>query len=132
MKISRELTKEELLKYAGSHFLTVGKLKAFLEKYQLPDDALVVVQRIEDKYYEKHGWGVYLKKGEQTHNLEQFNKDVESGKYLDKEQYPLIKEENLKLFTEEEIKESMEQYHPAWSYVFYKDDPDVLFLDLHY
>ena len=34
--------------------LTVGKLKKYLEDY--PDDALVVCQRVEDVYYEKHGW----------------------------------------------------------------------------
>jgi hypothetical protein len=36
------------------HYLTVGKLKEYLEDY--PDDALVVSQRVEDVYYEKHGW----------------------------------------------------------------------------
>ena len=42
-----------------------------------------------------------------------------------------MKEESLKLFTEEQIRQSMEQYHPIWSCVRYKDDKDVLFLDLH-
>jgi hypothetical protein len=32
----------------------VGKLKEELEKYS--DDTLVVSQRVEDVYYEKHGW----------------------------------------------------------------------------
>lgn len=36
------------------HYLRVGDLKKQLEKY--PDDALVVAQRVEDVYYEKHGW----------------------------------------------------------------------------
>ena len=36
------------------YYLTVGKLKEELEKY--PDDTLVVSQRVEDVYYEKHGW----------------------------------------------------------------------------
>lgn len=36
------------------HYLTVGQLKKELENY--PDDALVVSQRVEDVYYEKHGW----------------------------------------------------------------------------
>ena len=35
-------------------YLTVGRLKEYLDQY--PDDALVVSQRIEDVYYEKHGW----------------------------------------------------------------------------
>ncbi len=130
MKKVKEITKEELKNY--THFLTVGKLKEFLNKHQLPDDARVVVQRVEDVYYEEHNWGVYLKEGENTYQSRQWNEDIEKGKYLDKEQYPNIKVENLKPNTEEQIKESMEQYHPVWSCVRYNDDEDVLFLDLHY
>lgn len=37
-----------------NYHLTVGKLKKCLEDY--PDDALVVAQRVEDIYYEKHSW----------------------------------------------------------------------------
>ncbi len=36
------------------HYLTVGDLKKQLADY--PDDALVVSQRVEDVYYEHHGW----------------------------------------------------------------------------
>ena len=37
-------------------YLTVGKLRKFLEEHsELPDDALVLTQRVEDKYYEKNG-----------------------------------------------------------------------------
>lgn len=64
--------------------------------------------------------------------MKNWNKDIEDEKYLDKEKYPRVKEENLKPFTEEQIKQSMEQYHPVWGCVRYNDDKDVLFLDLHY
>ena len=36
------------------HYLTVGQLRKQLENF--PDDALVVSQRVEDVYYEKHNW----------------------------------------------------------------------------
>lgn len=36
------------------YYLTVGKLKKYLEDY--PDDALVVSQRVHDFYYEQMGW----------------------------------------------------------------------------
>ena len=127
-----ELSKEDLKKYANGHHLTVARLKDFLNEHNLPDDAIVVVQRIEEVYYEKHHWGSYLKKGEHTFHAEQWNRDIESGKFLDKEQFPNMREEILIPFTEEQIKESMEQYHPVWSCVRYNDDSDILFLDLHY
>ena len=40
--------------HKNGYYLTVGKLKEELEKYS--DDTLVVSQRVEDVYYEKHGW----------------------------------------------------------------------------
>lgn len=36
------------------HYLTVGQLRKAMEG--LPDDAPVVYQRIEDFYFERHGW----------------------------------------------------------------------------
>lgn len=130
MEKVEELTKEKLKSYTD--FLTVGKLKEFLDKNKLPDDAIVVVQRVQDVYYEKHHWGVYLKKGFHTYNFEKRNEDIKSGKYFDKDNYPNIKKENLVPMTEEELKETMEQYHPAFCCVNYKDDEDILFIDLHY
>jgi len=99
----KEITKEELSN-SYDDYLTVGDLKEFLYKHNLPNNAKVVVQRIEDVYYEKHSWGVYLKEGDQTFRDDKGNV----------------------------VKESLEQYHPAWCCVKYKDEDDVLFIDLHY
>jgi len=123
---------EEKLKNGFEFYLTVGKLKQFIEDNNLPDDAKVMIQRVEDKYYDNHNWGSYLKKGEHYHYALQHNKDIENGKYLNKEEYPNINEDNLIPYTEEELKGSMEQYHPAFCCVYYKDDEDLLFIDLHY
>ena len=99
----KEIAKEELTN-GYDHFLTVGGLKKFLNKHNLPESAKVVVQRIEDVYYEKHSWGVYLKEGEHT-----------------------FKDDDGNI-----VKSSMEQYHPAWCCVKYNDEDDILFIDLHY
>ena len=45
----KEITKEELTN-RYDHYLTVGGLKKFLNKHDLPESAKVVVQRIEDVY----------------------------------------------------------------------------------
>jgi hypothetical protein len=45
----------------GNHGMTVGKLKEFLNKHNLPDDARIFVQRIPDYYYLKGGWGTKKK-----------------------------------------------------------------------
>lgn len=126
----RILTREDVLSKQHPR-LTVGDLKKFFEKHNLPDDAPVVVQRVVDRYYQKHNWGVYLKEGEHTWNAKQWNEDIK-GEYLDKEKYPNIIPGNLKPFTEEQIRDTLEQYTPAHAPVFYKDDPNILFIDLHY
>ena len=98
-----EITKDELTNRYRSH-LTVGDLKEFLYKHNFPNDAKVVIERVEDVYYEKHHWGVYLKEGDHT-----------------------FKDENGVI-----VKESLIQYHPAWCCVKYEEDDDVLFINLHY
>ncbi len=131
-KTIKEYTKEELIHLCQSHSLTVGDLKKFLAENDLPDNAPVVIQRIEDVYYEKHGWGVYKKEDEHTEFSRRHNEKIKNGTYLDKVKYPNITEWHLTPHTEEQIREGMAQYHPAWSCVRYKDDTDILFIDLHY
>ena len=60
----KEISKEDLKQYVC--YLTVGELKKCLNESNLKDDALVMIERVEDVYYEKHGWRVYLKEGECT------------------------------------------------------------------
>ena len=45
----------------NGHYLTIARLKKELEKY--PDDALVVSQRVEDRYYDtpNNGWDTIKK-----------------------------------------------------------------------
>lgn len=155
--MKNRLTKEQLLSYAQHGYCTVGDLKKFIEKNNIPDDALVLIQRVEDRYYDgvdisgmsgcetspdgkfpsgskSTGWGVYLKKGDQFYWQEAMNQnmkeEMERIKNGEEREYPGI--EDPSKFIESPGEEFMEQYHPAWSPVFYKDDPDFLFIDLHY
>ena len=127
----REITKEELNGFVDHHYLTVGRLEKFIKEHELAPDSIVVVQRVEDIYYENHKWGVYLKEGEDTYHCKSWNEDIR-GEYLDAKRYPRLVGKELKPFTDEEIRKSMVQYHPIFSCVRYNDDKDVLFLDLHY
>ncbi len=128
--MTEEITKEQLKKY--DHYLTVGKLLEFIKKHNIPNDALVLSQRVEDIYFEKYSWGVYLKEGYGSHRMKEFNRSIDTGEFDDKEKYPSLTDEMKNKFTEEDIISSMEQYHPVWSPVYYEDDSDILFLDLHY
>lgn len=64
LKNVNKLTKEDLVKYKYNQHLTVGDLKRWLASTNLPNDSLVMVQRVEDVYFEKHGWKVLPKECE--------------------------------------------------------------------
>lgn len=60
------ITKIDLLtKYKG--YLTVGKLREILDNTNLPDNAKVLIERVEDKYYENHNWGVFINENSEYH-----------------------------------------------------------------
>jgi hypothetical protein len=127
----KEYSKEEL-KNQKDFYLTVGELKKFIEKNNLKDESIVLIQRVEDVYYQKHGWKIYLKENEQSDFLKRHNQKIESGEYLNKENYPELESKHITPATEQEIKEAMNHYHPAFSCVKYHDEQDFLFIDLHY
>lgn len=121
-KLPEILSKEDVIE---KHRFTVGQLLDFIERNNIPEDAPILVQRIEDHYYDNNHWGVYLKKGEGYHDAFSHNKQRQ-----DLERYPYLKDSSD--YTEEEIELTKDQYSPIHGPVFYKDDNDILFLDLHY
>ena len=48
----KKLTKEDIKKY--KNHLTVGGLKEFVKKNGIPDDAKIMIQRVEDFYFERN------------------------------------------------------------------------------
>lgn len=109
--------------------LTIGKLKEWIKKFDLSDDTIIVLQRIEDVYFEKHGWQTIKREGYWSSYARRWNKDIDEGKYLDKEKYPLMKPENLVKVPEEDIEKSKLEYFTCQSPVFY--DKEFLYLDGH-
>jgi len=113
-KKSKEITKEDVKKHDGC---TVGDLKHVIKKYNIPDSAKILVEKVEDIYYDLNNWGVYLKKGDA---------------YYDVKKYEEKNPESQKL-TEEQLKDIMDQYHPAWWPICYEEDKeDFLFICMHY
>lgn len=128
------LTEEDLNSY--KYNLTVGRLKKYIEKQGIPDDAKVVIERVEDVYYEIHGWGVMLKEGEQYHNAIEMNErmrdEIARRERGEEPEYPGIDDPNKYICEDENfLNELKNQYHPAWCVAGYKDK-NFLFIDLHY
>ena len=122
---------EDLSRYED--YLTVGRLKKFLENNpDLPDDALVLTQRVEDVYYEENGLGVVLKEGYPYHMTKTANirmeEEIRRRKNGEHPKYDMEDPSALIIELTDDLKE---QYHPAWSCLKYKDDNN-LYIDLHY
>jgi hypothetical protein len=131
MVVPERIISQEELKDKWEHNLTVGDLLDYIEKNNLPRDAKVLSQRIEDRYFETGGWGVVVKEGHWFDSMVERNKDIDAGEYDDPEEYPLLESKRPAKFPEDDLDQLMEQYHPVWCGVKYKDD-DNLYLDLHY
>jgi hypothetical protein len=135
--------------------MTVQDLLDFIKERNIPMTAKVMIQRVEDKYFEgvdvsgmtdsegnvypsgtrSTGWGVFLKKGYAYYEAEQININLnaEIDRRIKGEEpnYPQI-EDPAKMLVDLNDTDLLEQYHPAFCPVFYDDDADLLFIDLHY
>jgi hypothetical protein len=62
--------------FRDGHYLTVGRLKEAIK--DLPDDGMVMYQRIEDVYFNNHHWNtsVILKEDETFEALETYDQYV--------------------------------------------------------
>ena len=117
-------------------YATVGDLLKFIEKNNIPMDAPILMQRVTDWYFTKGSWKTHKKNGfgvwqNKQHNMKMLAElwKRNSGGEPD---YPGIDDPFKHMVSEEEMSEDMEEYYAAWCPVFYKDEPNVLFLDAHY
>lgn len=136
IKLPREITLEELASapcYQHSA-LTIGKLKELIAKYNLPDNGKVLIERVEDRYYEQNNWGVVFKEGYWFYAVVERNKEmkeeIERRTRGEESEYPDL--ENPQDCIMELSKELMDQYHPAYYACKSKDDDTNLYIDLHY
>ena len=66
----REYTKEELLENQDG-YITVGMLKSIIEELKVPDEAIIMVERISDFYFEEQelcGFKIEARKVYLVHN----------------------------------------------------------------
>jgi hypothetical protein len=105
-------TKEEILNLGEECYgLTVAELLNFIQENNIPPDAPVLIQRVEDKYYEgfdvsgMRGPGGIIPEGTKSNGWKVYPKEQGTGPT---------------------------QYSPAWSCVYYREDKEILFIDLHY
>lgn len=148
------VTLEEISK---GHILRVGDLKRIIEKYDMPDDAPVLIERVEDVYFDgrdvsgHHGvledgttgplpegtrrdkWPVLLMESDISMHMREHNQKVDSGYYLDKKNYKVPPPRHDQHNSEEEINEFKDQFSPAHCATVIPDKPkEALYIRLHY
>jgi hypothetical protein len=134
MKSKNDLTKEGLNDRSLDN-ITVGKLKEFINKNNIPDTAKIVVERVEDYYYDNGGWGTLKQKGELWWNQHNLNhrmlEEIELRKSGEKGEYGMD-DPSIYIMDEKDMEELYVEYTPVWCPVFYDKDDNILFLDMHY
>lgn len=131
---------------------TVGKLLDYIEKHKIPRDGLVLIQRIEDQYFEgidisgmigdlgdgkygplpegsrATGWGVVKR----PDNFYYWKKESIKNMRNNPDDYDFDVEEHI-VTIEKELEEGkyMNEYHPIHSPVGY-DEYKHLYLNAHY
>jgi len=124
MQAKKTHTSEEIRK-EWTHYFTVGQLKKLLAENNIPDDAKIFIQRVEDVYFEKYNWGtVKIESDEYYGQLRLIEKAKPGGEFHNKEEYPNLTEDKINeiLESEKELDEMRDEYVAAWWGFKRKDD----------
>lgn len=125
-----------------SNFPDVGYLKRYIENNNLPDDAILLVERVEDIYYEQYGWKTFKKTSYLYHKclnlLNDINHDIELQKQdfdtadmktsMDMEQLLSVKKEIEN--NNNNIEEMYEEFTQINQVVYHKEN-NTLLIYLH-
>jgi len=135
------ITKEELIS-KPRHSLTMGELCEFVyNNPQIPKDAPVMIERVEDTYFNKSefngqklaGWRVLLVEGYQYHSAKQYQLDIlqeiEDRKNGKESQYPnMVNPEDHIFEVGDDMKEQFYQPHCIVS----DNDNSIVYIYSHY
>lgn len=91
--------------FKGRHGLTMKDLRQFvMENPNIPGDALVCTERIEDRYFENHGWNTFGFEGHSYRDAIKFNENVVNGEFDD----------NIKTIPKEELENFKDRFFQSW------------------
>lgn len=100
--------------------LTVGKLKRYVEN--LPDQTVVMVERVEDKYF-NNNWQTLKVKGEWYYEALDINQSIDSGEI----------DPTLSKISEEDLNSLKSEFYSAWSSSILKENgKTALLIHSHY
>lgn len=76
------MTKQETIdRLKGKHALSMKDLRKFVEMNpQIEDNTPVLIERVEDRYFEKNGWEVFKNEGFHYKQALKYNEDISKGK----------------------------------------------------
>lgn len=133
------MTKEQLLSKKG-HSLRMKNLRKFVEENtDIADDAPVVVERVEDSYFEGRGtkikgWDVLKVEGFHYHSALEWNKQMkEEADKIERGEDPeyTIKNPLEHIFGEEELEKRKEQFYQPHCITTDKEN-EIVYIYSHY
>jgi hypothetical protein len=121
-KLPKLLTDKDIEKH---DWLNIGELKEKIK--DLPNDGKILIQRVEDFYYEENNWGVYLEKDVMWLDAINANKIILKS-LMKPDDYPLLNDDNRIITGEAMLKSLKDQYTLATTL---GNDGKNLFINLH-
>jgi len=117
----KKLTKEELFHNHYPPSLTLKKFREITK--DMPEDSIILIERIHDTYFENHNWSVYLEENEYSFNEKESQNSIET---LSGESIPQNPKDPKKI----EMLKS--EYIPAHFCIRRKSEPKLIYIDFHY
>lgn len=118
----KKLTKEDLFnKTTYPYNLTLKRFREITK--DMPEDSVILVERIHDTYFENHNWSVYLEENEYSFQERESQNSIET---LSGESIPQNPKDPKKI----EMLKS--EYIPAHFCIKRKSEPKIIYIDFHY
>jgi len=135
MSLAKKTHTSEEIKNEWKHYFTVGQLRELLANKDIPDDAKIFIQRVEDVYFEQYSWGTVKIEGDECYSQRRLiEKAKPGGEFHNKEEYPNMTEERINeiLESEKTIDELRDEYVAAWWGFKRKDDDNGIYFTAFY
>lgn len=117
----KKLSKDQVFDLSFPPTLTLKRFREMTK--DMPEDSLILVERMHDLYFENNRWGVYLEKMNLLFQERENQKPVETLSGESIAQNP----------TEPEIIERLKtQYIPAYFCIKRTTEPKLIYIDFHY
>lgn len=125
------LEQQQNTQSSAYHNLKLKDLRKLVANtYSMDENTPVLVERVEDKYFEKNGWSTYKGLNQFYHQGSKLREDLKKENWM--EDYPdLLQKERDSIINETETDYYTDQFYAAWCIIADKENK-IIKIHSHY